>query len=140
MPTKVIYSISSVSLLTYYLTPFFKTTEANTPPFCTPTGMISSHHRSLPHDVPTTPPTYYNNNNLIIYQQLIISDLPSQQKSYSFSAMCTVWGYALNFCFTVLLYVIIINYYLAVFLLLIDALSSLVMRQDHLNMLLSAAH
>lgn len=54
--------------------------------------------------------------------------------------MCTVWENAFNFCFTALLYVIIINYYLAVFLLLTDALSSLVVGQDHLNMRLGAAH
>jgi len=41
--------------------------------------------------------------------------------------MCSVWGYTFNFCFTALLYVvIIINYYLAVFLLIMGALSSLV--------------
>jgi hypothetical protein len=50
-------------------------------------------------------------------------------------------GMLFNFCFTALLYVvIIINYYLAVFLLIMGALSSLVVRQDHLNMLLGAAH
>lgn len=52
-------AISSVTLWTCY------STEANTPPLHTPTGMISSHHRPLPHKVPTTLPTYYNNNNLI---------------------------------------------------------------------------